>query len=121
MIGSVTVGSLAATALSMTAEAALRGILGESTRTAYANLKERIAQWVNGDVGILERTDMSSVRKALVAKIIEQRSQADQVRIRDLTAALIEALKRDAQRGSVGISLRRLDAMQEQLRAVACP
>ena len=121
MIGSVTVGSLAATVLSMTAEAALRGILGESTRRAYANLKERIAQWANGDVGISERMYMSSVRKALVAKVIEQRSQADQASIRDLTAALIEALKRDAQQGSVGVSLRRLDAMQEQLRAVACP
>ena len=63
----------------------------------------------------------SSVRKTLVATVIEQRSQADQASIRDLTAALIELLKRDAQQGSLGISLRRLEAMQEQLRAFAYP
>ena len=115
MIGSVTVGSLAVTVLAMTADVALKGILGEY-QTGIREPEREIALWAN--VAILEKMYTSSVRKAHVATVIEQRSQADQASIRDLTAALIEALKRDVQQGSVGISLRRLEAMQEQLRAI---
>jgi hypothetical protein len=119
MIGSLTIGSFAVMALSMTAEAAAKGILGKASRNTYASLKEKISQWADCDFTILEKMYTSWTRKAHIAKVIEQRPPVDQAHIRDLTAALIEALKRDVRRGSVGISLRRLEAMQEQLMAVS--
>ena len=118
MIGSVTIGSLAVAVLVITAEAKPKGILGETTRRAYGDLKTKISQWANGEVGILERMYTSWTRKAHIAKVIEQRPPADQATIKDLTAALIQALKNDVRQGSVGISIRRLEAMQRQLMAV---
>ncbi len=118
MISSLTIGSLAATVLAMTAEASPRGILGETTRGAYAALKTRIAQWASRDVAILERMYASWTRKDHIAKIIEQQPPADQASIKDLTSALLEGLKQDVLRGSVGISIRRLEVMHQQLMAV---
>ena len=117
MAGSTTIGYLAVKVLAMTAEVALKGILGKSTRKAYANLRGKIAQWADGDVAVMEKMYTSFTRKAHIAKVIEQQSATDQASIKDLTAALIEALKRDVRRGSIGISIRRLEAMHEQLRA----
>lgn len=118
MIGSLTLGSLAVTVLAMTAEAASKGILGESTQRAYMNLKVKITEWTNGDIAVLDRMYTSWTQRVHIAKAIEQRPPADQSSIKELTAALIEALKRDVRQGSVGINVRRLEAMQQQLISV---
>jgi hypothetical protein len=46
----VTLGGLAALALSMTAESMLKGTVGEAAKEAYHALKNKIAQWAGGDV-----------------------------------------------------------------------
>jgi len=115
MSNSVTIGSLAVLLLTMVAEAAPRGILGEGTRSAYSNLKEKIALWINSDGAFLEQRHALAARRARIASTIEQQSPEEQASVRSLAVALIEALKKDALRGSLGISIRRLETIHAQL------
>jgi len=115
MSSSVTIGSVAVLALTMVAEAAPRGILGEGTRRAYSNLKAKIAEWINSDGAFLEQRLALVAWRARIAKAIEQQSPEEQANVRTLVVDLIEALKKDALRGSLGISIRRLDAIHAQL------
>jgi hypothetical protein len=115
MSNSATIGSLAVLLLTMVAEAAPRGILGQSTRSAYSNLKEKIAQWANSDGAFLEQRQALATRSARIASTIEQQPPEEQAKVKNLSVALIEALKTDALRGSLGISLRRLETIHAQL------
>jgi hypothetical protein len=115
MSNSATIGSLAVLLLTMVAEAAPRGILGQGTRSAYSNLKEKIAQWTNSDGAFLEQRQALATRSARIASTIEQQPPEEQANVKNLSVALIEALKTDALRGSLGISLRRLQTIHAQL------
>jgi hypothetical protein len=54
MVDPVTVGSLVAGALSMTAEAVLKGTVGEAVKDGYKALKEKVSHWASGEVTALE-------------------------------------------------------------------
>ena len=118
MIESTTIGILAVGVLALTAGVAVRGILTDGTRTAYASLKSKVAQWASHDVAVVEKVYRSSPKKARLTEIIERRPPVDRATLRDLTVTLIEALKADACRGSIGVSIRKLDEMLDQLKAL---
>jgi len=115
MTDSVTIGSLAVLALTLAADSARRGILGEGTRTAYVTLKEKITQWANIHGAILEDRYALAIPSAKIARTIERQSKEDQLTVKKLAAALIDALKKDVTQGSLGISIRKLEALQAQL------
>jgi hypothetical protein len=115
MTYSVTIGSLAVLALTLAADSARRGILGERTRTAYVTLKDKIAQWANVNGAILEHRYAPAIPSARIAIAIERQSMEDQLTVKKLAAALIDALKTDVIQGSLGISIRKLEALQAQL------
>lgn len=118
MNGSATIGSLSVMALTLTSEAASRGILGESSWNAYRRLREVIRECVGDDESLLERLPTSAAMSARISLAIEQ-SIEYRARIKSLAAALIEALKGDVRRGSLGVSLRKLDVIQAHLEEIA--
>jgi hypothetical protein len=115
MTDSATISSLAVLALTLASDSAHRGILGEGTRAAYLTLKEKIAQWANINGAILERRFAPANPSAGTATTIERQSVEDQLTVKILAAALIDALKKDVIQGSLGISIRKLEALQTQL------
>lgn len=114
MNDSMTVGSLSVLALALAADAASRGILGESTRFAYLQLSEKIRACVGDDVSAPEQLGLSPNIRARISAAIEQ-SIEQRARIKALSRALVESLKADVLQGSLGISLRRLNVIAAHL------
>ena len=114
----VTIGVLAASALAMAAEAVVKSSVGEVVKDAYNALKDKVANWVRGDVEALEKTPISTTRQAVIAEEIDKQSPADQANIKTLAIALNEALRNAAQAGPIGIDIGRLEAARVQLAAI---
>src|SRR4051812_37554546 len=91
----ITVGALAATALSMSAEAALKGSVGEAAKDAYKKLKETVARWTGNDVEALEENPTSTARQAVIAEEIDRQPASEQEVVHALATTLIEALKKE--------------------------
>lgn len=115
MTSQSTIGILIVSVLALASEAAKRGILGERTRIAYGGLREKIAAWSNSDATILDVVYLSDSRKRRIIDAIEIRPNDDRVTIKSMASALVESLKEDVRRGSLGISLRRLEEIHDQL------
>ena len=114
----VTIGVLAASALAMAAEAMVKSSVGEVVKDAYKALKDKVANWVRGDVEALEKTPTSTTRQAVIAEEIDKQSPADKANIKMLAIALNEALRSAAQAGPIGIDIGRLEAARVQLAAI---
>lgn len=67
----VTIGTLAASMLTMAAKAVLETSVGEVVKDAYKNLKEKVATWARSDVDALEETPTSVSRQTAIAEEIE--------------------------------------------------
>ncbi len=119
MSGATTVGFVSLTLLSLASEAAKRGILGERTRLAYGWLKEKIAVWANSDATVFDEIYIPDSRRQRIIDAIESRPSDDRVTVRNMAQALADSLRQDALRGSLGISLRRLEEIDAQLSALA--
>lgn len=117
MNGTTTVGSLAALALALATDAASRGILGESTRAAYLNLREKIRQCVVDDELLAEQTDFSPTLRTRISSAVEQ-SIEQRAKVKALAIALVEAMRADALQGSLGVSLRRLNVIETHLQEI---
>jgi hypothetical protein len=114
-----TIGYLTLTLLGLTSEAGKRGILGDATRRAWARLKENVAAWSSNDAEVFDDLNMPASLRRRIIDAIELRSIDDRVTIRSLTGALAESLREDVLRGSLGISLRRLEQIDDQLRMLS--
>ncbi len=111
-----TIGFVTVTLLSLVSEAAARGILGERTRLAYGRLKEKVAAWTSSDATIFEENFFPDLQRKRIIDAIELRPSDDRVTVKSLASALAESLRQDVLRGSLGISLRRLEEINAQLR-----
>ncbi|CAJ0891853.1 hypothetical protein AMST5_04169 [freshwater sediment metagenome] len=118
MKGPTTIGFVSLTLLSLASEAAERGILGERTRLAYVRLREKLAAWANSDATIFDETHMPDSRRRRIIDAIELCPTDDRGTVRSMARALAESLRQDVLRGSIGISLRRLEELDAQLRAL---
>jgi hypothetical protein len=116
MVDPITVGTLAATALSMTAEAALKAGVGEAVKDAYNALKQKIARWASDDVTALEKAPTSEARKGVIAEIIDQQPEAERESLRILVEALIARLKENAP--TIGLDVGKLIDMETHLRKI---
>jgi hypothetical protein len=116
MVGAVTVGSLVVEALSMAAEAMLKGAVGEAVKDGYKALKEKVSRWASGDVEELEKTPSSAARQDNIAKIIDAQSQEDRKSLRDLAEALVAKLKESGP--AIGLDIGRLTDVEIRLRKV---
>jgi hypothetical protein len=118
MNGSATIGSLCVLALIIASDAANRGILGEKTWEAYLRLKEKVGQCIDDEESLLEQLGLSMTKRTRVSSAIEHKPPEFRTKIKTLASALIEALKADVLRGSLGISLRRLETIQADLQEI---
>ncbi len=111
----MTIGALTASALSMTAEAGLKSVVGEAVKDAYQGLKSLVGQWASADVEALEKTPGSIGRKQMVAELVDERPVEDQAEARALAERLIAALK-----GSrpIGLDIGRLETLEVQLGSI---
>jgi hypothetical protein len=114
----VTLGGLAVLALSMTAEAMLKGTVGEAAKEAYHALKDKIAQWAASDIAALELTPDSARRQAVIAEEIERQTPDDQANIRSLAIALMDELEKRQRSGPIGIDTDRLEAARIHLKNI---
>jgi len=119
MLDSGTVGSLTAGALSMAAEAILKGVVKEGAKDAYRALKAKIATWASSDVEVLERTPGSENQRAIVANEIDRLPQEDKAKVQSLALALIDELKKQQLRGPIGIDIGRLEAAEVELKNIS--
>jgi hypothetical protein len=111
------IGTLVATALSMAADAALKGAVGEAFKDAYKALKEQVAQWAAGDVEALAKTPTSASRQGVIAEIVDAQPQDDQDAVRALAETLVARLKDNAP--AIGLDVRRLEALEVQLGTIS--
>jgi hypothetical protein len=112
----VNLGMLAASALSLAAEAVLRGVVEETTKDRYEALRDKVAQWAARYVDALEKRPSSKARAAILSKVINSRAADDRAEVRALTAALLAAL--NSSLDTTGIDIGRLEEMNVQLKAV---
>ena len=113
MVDPVTVGSLVAGALSMAAEAVLKGAVGEAVKDGYKALKEKVSHWASGEVTALEATPSSIGRQTVIAEMIDAQSEEDRKSLRALAEALVAKLKECAP--AIGLDIGRLTALEAQL------
>ena len=113
MVDPVTVGSLVAGALSMAAEALVKGAVGAAVKDGYKALKEKVSHWASSDVMELEKAPNSATRQAVIAEIINAQSEDDRNSLRNLAEALVARLKESAR--AIGLDIGRLTALEVQL------
>lgn len=106
MADPVTVGAFVVSALTMSAEAALKGIVGEGAKEAYRALKTQVGKWAFGDVDKLAEAPTAG-RKLVVAEVIDGQSESDRAQVEQLARALLDALKQ-SQPTAVGIDVDQL-------------
>jgi hypothetical protein len=109
----VTIGSLVAGALSLAAEAVLKGAVGEAVKDGYKALKEKVSHWASGEVTALEATPSFIGRQTVIAEIINAQSEEDQKSLGLLAEALVAKLKERAP--AIGLDIGRLTALEAQL------
>jgi hypothetical protein len=108
----VTVGVMAAKALSFVAEEAAKGFVGETAKDLYKALKNKIGQWASNDVEALVKAPNSKARFTVVAEVVDSLQAADQEDIRKLAEQLISALKSEP---TIGLDVGRLNALEVDL------
>jgi hypothetical protein len=106
----VTIGTIAASALAIGAEAIFKTSISEGVKDAYKALKSKLATWIANDIEALEKNPASKSRQGVVADEINILTTEDQAEVRRLTLALNEALRNAAKAGAVGIDIGRLEA-----------
>jgi hypothetical protein len=117
MTDQVTIGTLTATALSLSAESAGKGLVGQPAKEAYDSLKSRLAQWAAHDVAALEQMPSSKVRQAVMAEVIDRQPPTSQAEVRGLAEALVASVKASPIE-AVGLDIGRLKALEADLGTV---
>lgn len=96
--GAVTIGMLAATALSWAAEAMLKGAAGEAVKDTYSTLKHKVKDWAGNDIKALEAAPSSEGRKMVIAEQIDRQPAREQEAVHAFAVKLIEALEYEGMR-----------------------
>ncbi len=117
MADPMTIGTLVAAALSLGAEALVKGAVGEAVKDGYKALKDVVAHWAAGDVAELEKAPGSRPRQAVLAEAIDARTESEQSALRDMAEALVATLKAEAP--AIGLDIGRITALRVQLGAIS--
>jgi len=113
----VTIGALAAAALSMTGEAMLKGAVGEVVKDAYKKLKDLVCSWAGADVEALEKTPTSPNRQGVIAEAINAQPPKVQEQVKALATALVAAMK-DQPAGPLGLDVGKLRTLEVDLDSI---
>jgi hypothetical protein len=120
MTDPVTIGMLAASALTMASDEAFKGFAGEAVKDAYKALKEKISNWAGADVEALEKAPASTARQSVVAEAVDDQPADEQASVKSLVDALVAALKSEAGKsgGPIGLDVGKIEALQVKLAAI---
>lgn len=108
----ITIGMLAASALSMAAEAALKGVTTEAVKDAYKALTARVTAWASSDLESLKKEPSSKGRQTIIAEILDRQNADDRLNVKVLAETLIAALRIS---GSVGLDVGYLEALDVEI------
>jgi hypothetical protein len=110
----ITIGTLAAAALSAGAGEAGKAVLGQAAKDAYASLKALVAGWAAPDVAELETRarDGASTknREAVLAEAIDARPEPERAEARTLAEALSAALTAEGRGGALATVVNQFNA-----------
>lgn len=114
----MSVGTLAAAALSAGAVEAGKAVLGGAARDAYDKLKALVARWAAADVTALEARAQegaaTKAREAVLAEAIDARPEPERDEARALAEALSAALTAEGRGGSLAIVVNNFRAGRDQ-------
>jgi hypothetical protein len=96
MADPVTIGALAAMALSMAADATIKGAVGEAVKDAYAALKAKVATWAADDVEALGKNPASKRSRGGIEEETDQQPEAEREAVKALALKLLDALKQES-------------------------
>lgn len=110
----ITVGALAAAALSAGAGEAGKAVLGKAAGDAYTALKSLLTGWAAPDVAALEARaregGTTKAREAVLAEAIDARPQPERDEARALAEALSAALTAEGRGGALATTINQFNA-----------
>lgn len=110
----ISVGTLAAAALSAGAAETGKAVLGGAARDAYDRLKALVARWAAPDVTALEARAQegaaTKAREAVLAEAIDARPQPDREAVRALAEVLGAALAAESSAPALATTLNQFNA-----------
>ena len=109
----LTIGVLAASAISTAVEALVKTGVGEAVKDAYKALRDKVSHWASGEVATLEAAPASKGKQLAVAEIIDAQSEDDKKALRALTETLLARLKESAP--AIGLDVSRVADLETQL------
>lgn len=118
MPDSATIGSIAAAALAMGAEVALKAGVGEAIKDAYKALKDCVSKWAQPELNALEGAPTSKGKQLAVAEVLDSAPPDETAEIRLLVAALQRSLRDTAASGAIAIDTEKLEADSVRLREI---
>jgi hypothetical protein len=122
MADPMTIGALAAYALSIAGGEAVKGFVGEAAKDAYKQLKDVVARWAGTDVEALEKTPSSAKRQEIIAEVIDAQPADELERVKALATALVAALKSEAVKDGathpVALDMGKLTDVEVQLDSI---
>jgi hypothetical protein len=114
----ITIGALAAAALSAGAGEAGKAVLGQAARDAYDSLKALVARWAAPDVTALETRAQEGGdtrnRQAVLAEAIDARPEPDREEARTLAEALSAALTAEGRGAALATVVNNFHAGRDQ-------
>ena len=116
LVDPVSMGSFAASVLSMAAEAALKAGVGEAVKDAYKALRDRLAPKAGDEIALLEKKPGSRHLQAAVAEVVDALPPADSTDVRALAEALLNHLQNAAP--AIGLDIGRLKALEVDLGTI---
>ena len=109
----LTIGVLAASAISTAVEALVKTGVGEAVKDAYKAVRDKVSHWASGEVATLEAAPASKGKQLAVAEIIDAQSADDKKALRALTETLLARLKESAP--AIGLDVSRVADLEAQL------
>lgn len=110
----ISIGTLAAAALSAGAGEAGKAVLGKAAGDAYAALKSLLVRWAAPDVAALESRaqdgSATKAREAALAECIDSRPEPERASARALAEALSAALAAEGRGGALGSMVNQFNA-----------
>ena len=114
----ITIGALAAAALTAGAGEAGKAVLGQAARDAYDRLRTLVADWAAPDVAALEARAQegasTKTREAVLAEAIDARPEADRAEARTLAEALSADLAAEGRGAALAAMVNTFKAGRDQ-------
>ncbi|MGN6085006.1 hypothetical protein [Trinickia sp.] len=118
MTDPVTAGTLAVTALALAGETIVKGMVGEAVKDTYNKLKALVLRHAPNELPLLEAQPSSESRRGMVIEVLDALPESESIELVEPARQLVQMLESAAARGSVGVDLSRLSAMNARFGTI---